>query len=348
MRRISYLLPTIAVFFVASVLASMASAKSSHAAKGDPCTAPNVRNDVRPGAGAPPTKVSVGVRMIDLTEINDVRQMLTGDFLVRLTWIDPQLEHLSGCEIPLDQIWSPGMRFVNSGRMFPDRPKEVGIGPGGSVQYIQRYYGSLATYHDLRDFPFDEQVFRISLVAVEYGEDEVQLVVDEKITGRHERVNIRDWKINWVKGKIDRQYAEAIGKFYSRYDFEISAQRMTGYYVWKVILPLCLIVAMSWAVFWISPAKFGPQIGLSATSMLTLIAFLFATINMLPKLNYLTILDYFIIGSLILVFLALVQSLTTVCLFSMEKEEIGFRIVRVCRWAFPLLFAALLAVVFFH
>lgn len=321
----------------------MVSVEIIHASSTEPCSTQDIRNDLRPDAGGRPTKVSVGIRLVDLTEINDVNQTLTGDFGVFLTWTDPQLAHLKGCEIPLDEIWSPGIRFINSGRMFPDRPKEVGIGPGGSVRYVQRYYGTLATYHNLHNFPFDKQIFRISLFSLEYGEDEVQLIIDEKATGLSKRMNISDWTINWVKGGIDREYADAFDQFHSRYDFDISARRVTSYYIWKVILPLCLIVAMSWAVFWINPAQFGPQIGLSSTSMLTLIAFLFASGKMMPELSYFTRLDYFIIGSTILVFLALVQSLTTTFLFSKGKQEIGIRIDRVSRVIFPLAFAVMMA-----
>lgn len=336
------------VFCVAVLIASMASAQSDTRSKGDPCEAPNVRTDVRPDAGGPPTEVSVGIRMIDLTEINDVSQTLTGDFAIRITWKDPRLAHLEGCEISLDDIWDPGLAFINSGRMFPSLPRKAGIGPGGSVTYVQRYYGTLATYHNLHDFPFDKQRFRISLRPLEWGEKEVQLIVDEKVTGRREPLNISDWTIKGVKGVIARDYADTYDRFHSRYDFEITANRIRSFYVWKVILPLCLIVAMSWTVFWISPARFGPQIGLSATSMLTLVAFIFATTNMVPKLGYFTILDEFIAISIVLVFLALVQSLTTTYLFSEGKEKIALHIDHVCRWAFPLAFAALVVVVFFR
>jgi hypothetical protein len=115
-----------------AVLAATASVQSEPTAA-PACPAPNVRTDVRPNAGGPPTTVSVGIRVIDLMEINDIDQMLTGDLAVRLRWIDPRLTHLAGCEVPLDDIWSPGLVFVNSGRQFPSRPKEVGIGPDGQV-----------------------------------------------------------------------------------------------------------------------------------------------------------------------------------------------------------------------
>ena len=100
-------------------------------------------------------------------------------------------------------------------------------------------------------------------------------------------------------------------------------------------------------IFWIDPAKFGPQIGLSATSMLTMIAFIFATTNMLPALGYFTILDLFITASTILIFLAMVVSITTSYLISSERAELATRIDGVCRFVFPLAFVSVVILVFF-
>ena len=41
-------------------------------------------------------------------------------------------------------------------------------------------------------------------------------------------------------------------------------------YISKIILPLLLIVGMSWLVFWIDPELAGPQISIAVTPMLTL------------------------------------------------------------------------------
>jgi hypothetical protein len=206
----------------------------------------------------------------------------------------------------------------------------------------------LPTYHNLRKFPLDRQIFSLSLFSVEYGEQEVQLVVDERATGRRNLLNISAWTVASVKGEIRRQYLDATDRFASMYDFKISANRERHFYVWKIIVPLCLIVFMSFTVFWINPAHFGPQVGLSATSMLTLIAFTFATTNMVPALGYFTTLAEFIAGSTVLVFLALVQSLTTSYLVSLEKQALALRIDRVSRLVFPLGFAVLIVALFFR
>ena len=314
----------------------------------DPCAVPGMRTNQRPGAGGAPTEVSVGVRMVDLTDINDVSQTLTGDFAVLLRWTDPRLDGLEGCEIPLSDVWTPGLRFVNSGRLFKSQAEAVAVEPGGTAVYLQRYYGSMATYHNLRQFPFDEQTFVLSLVSLQYGEEDVQLVVDERFTGRRNVLNISAWTVTSVEGGTRRQLVEATGNTASAYDLRITAHRQRHFYVWKIIVPLCLIVFMSWTVFWVNPGQFGPQIGLSATSMLTLIAFQFATTSMVPELGYFTTLDEFITGSTIIVFLALVQSLTTSYLVSQGKEELGLRVDRLSRYVFPLGFAALILAVFFR
>ena len=344
MNRMSHLFYVI-VLCSAVLFNSTVYAHSIPTAKDDPCPAPNIRTYVRPNANGQPIKVTVGIRMIDLMEINDIKQTLAGDFGVVLSWVDPRLSQLEGCEVSIDDIWSPGLVFLNSGRKFTSRPKEVDVGPGGQVTYLQRYSGTFATYHILSDFPFDKQTFRISLLSFEWPEKDVQLVVDEKVTGQRKRLNISDWTIKGVEATIDRRYNPGLERFNSRYDFDISAERIKAYYLWKIILPLCLIVAMSWCVFWINPAQYGPQIGLSATSMLTLIAFIFATTNMVPRLGYLTLLDRFIVFSTILVFLALVESLTTIYLVSKEKKELALRIDNISRFVFPITFGVLIITV---
>jgi hypothetical protein len=198
-------------------------------------------------------------------------------------------------------------------------------------------------------FPFDEHEIALSFLPVEYGEEEVILVNDEKFTGRSSReFNIADWTIGTVLPFVQSMYVEAYERKHSRLNVTMTAKRRTGYFIWKVMVPLTFIVAMSWSVFWLDPARFGPQIGLSATSMLTLIAFLFATQAIVPRLNYLTIMDKFVLGSTALVFLALVEAIMTAYLIAKERDAVAVRMDRVCRWIFPAAFAALMLGLYFE
>ena len=120
----------------------------------------------------------------------------------------------------------------------------------------------------------------------------------------------------------------------------LEAERLGGYYWIKVIAPLILIVAMSWAVNWIDPKDVGTKISITITAMLTLIAYRFAIGATLPQISYLTRMDLFILFATILIYASLVTVVTTAAFSNKGKPEIARRIDRVSRWGFPLFFVA--------
>ena len=305
-----------------------------------------MRTADRPHEGGQPTRVAVGIYLVDLTDVDDVQQNFTSDFVVEQMWKDFRLRGLDGCQFDLDRIWSPKLDFVNSGRVFPGFPARATVGPGGTVRYVQRYRGALSFPHHLDHFPFDEHVIRISMISLGHPLSEVELVVNDEIMGRQPTLTVPDWSLGTPAGRIDSFTPPRVNRNLSQFHFEIPAQREPEYYLWKVLMPLILIVAMSWSVFWINPAQFGPQIGMSATSMLTLIAFQFAMSGMLPRLSYFTALDAFVTASTGLVFLALLESLMTSYLVSLDRKELALRMDKVCRWAFPLAFVGVTIWVF--
>lgn len=314
----------------------------------DKCILPDLHNDQRPGATERPTQVSIGLRLLDITAIEDSSQSITPDFVVSLTWVDPRLMEFEGCQFGLDEVWTPQIDIINAGRLFTRLRKHVDVLASGNVRYVQRYQGSLVFHYDAHQFPFDQQNIIISLLSYTYGEKDLSLVIDEEFTGRKpEQFNIPDWKINKVQAIIMSQSIDAIHLNSSEFSFNISAQRVTNYFIWKVIIPIILIVLMSWTVFWIDPSQLSAQMGMSATSMLTLIAFQFTLADILPRVSYYTLLDRFVIGSTFLVFLSLLESLITSHLAAdVQKQKLAIRIDRISRWLFPLVFVIFSVIAF--
>jgi hypothetical protein len=310
------------------------------------CELPKTNLSARPQIAGEPTQVSIGLLLIDVTQIDDVKQQIFSDFAVFKSWKDSRLKGLSGCRFNLSQVWSPEISFMNSGRVFPALSERVEVGPEGLVSYIQRYRGSLSFRHALHDFPFDSHTIRIGMIPVRGDRHSYELSVNESRISRLPEFTILDWTFGEVSGRIAPYTHAVTGETVNVFFFEVPATRLYQYYVWKVLMPLMLIVAMSWSVFWINPDKFGPQIGMSATSMLTLIAFQFATGSILPNLSYFTLLDWFITAGTGLVFVALVESLTTSYLVSMGRAKLALKMDGVCRWAFPLAFLVIVALIF--
>ena len=135
---------------------------------------------------------------------------------------------------------------------------------------------------------------------------------------------------------------------YSGYAFEFTAARNVEHYILKVILPLVLIVMMSWAVFWIEPVTSNSQLSIAVTSMLTLIAYRFAVDSQLPRLPYMTRLDSFFLTSTILVFFSLIEVLVTTILDNNQETERAKQIDRYCRVVFPAIFVITSIAIFAH
>src|SRR5204862_898335 len=133
-------------------------------------------------------------------------------------------------------------------------------------------------------------------------------------------------------------YALAPGLENSSYVFEFTAARNVSHYILKVMFPLVLIVIMSWAVFWMDPIHSNAQINIAITSMLTLIAYRFATDNQLPRLPYMTRLDAFILMGPALIFFSLIAVITTTILETNHHATLAKTIDCFCRVIFSLIF----------
>jgi hypothetical protein len=303
----------------------------------------------RPNADSGPTQVSVQIWFVDINSIDSAQQSFTADIAIVLRWKDPRLAHTGGgvAHYPLDQIWNPRVAIANETNSVSRRlPESAEVDADGTVTYRQRYVGSFTQALHLRSFPFDKQTFRVQLVAVRYRTSEVQFVPNKEWVdaglkqagGISPSITLPDWVLEkWeIKNMV---YALAPGLELSGYAFEFTALRNVQHYILKVILPLVLIVLMSWTVFWIDPVNSNSQISVAVTSMLTLIAYRFAVDSQLPRLPYMTRLDTFIFTSTLLVFFSLIEVLITTILENQQQTERAKKIDRYCRVIFPVLFA---------
>jgi hypothetical protein len=312
----------------------------------------------RPQAEAGPTRVSVGIWMADITNIDSGQQSFTAEVAVVLRWKDPRLTHTGNgiVRYSLEQVWHPRVVVVNETNSVSRKfPEAVEVEPDGTVNYRQRYAGAFTQSLRLQSFPFDRQTFRVQLVAVRYRPNEVMFVPDQdwirnglrQAGGVAPSITLPDWTLEkWETKPLT--YALAPGFEYSSYAFEFTASRNVQHYIWKVILPLILIVAMSWSVFWVAATEVGAQLSVATTSMLTLIAYRFAIDHQLPVLPYTTSLDAFILMSTLLVFFSLIEVLATTIFEAKHRNKQAKRIDRYCRVIFPLIFVIAGIAIFGH
>jgi hypothetical protein len=312
----------------------------------------------RPAAEAGPTQVSVGIWTVDISGIDSAQQNFTADIAIVLRWQDARLAHTGTglAYYPLNQIWSPRVGIANeTSSVVHKLPESVEVEPDGTVIYRQRYAGAFTQALRLQSFPFDRQTFRVQVVAVRYQANEVKFVPDQRwideglkrAGGISPSITLPDWTIEkWELKPLD--YTLAPNLQYSGYAFEFTASRNVQHYMFKVLLPLVLIVMMSWSVFWTDPTNSNSQFSIAVTSMLTLIAYRFAVDTQLPRLPYMTRLDVFFLISTLLVFFSLIEVLVTTILDNNQQTRRAKTIDRYCRVIFPAIFFIASIAIFAH
>ncbi len=299
-----------------------------------------------------PTTIHVSFYLFDLIEIHTMKQEFSVDLFFSAHWHDSRVKTalrqagITECEIPTEKSWRPKMIIMNERQKRMDLPRILRLSEDGTVSAAQRIIGTYAAPLDLTDFPLDEQKLSISFLSIHYTPDQMKVVFDSSDTDRE--FTETAWKLESLSGhssifdmgslNIKTGQADNL----SRFDITIQVQRETAYYVWKVFIPLCLIVMISWAVFWIDPGQMGIQTGIGTGMMLSIIAFLFSLQRILPKVPYLTRIDFFVYSSLIFIVLAFLETLISCGMHARGHESPARRLDIISRFVFPTAFLSVI------
>ena len=130
--------------------------------------------------------------------------------------------------------------------------------------------------------------------------------------------------------------------------FEIAVERRYGFYLWKVFLPLLLMVVVSWSVFWFDPPEVSSQVTIAVTTILTIIAFALAISLTLPRVPYLTFADAFFLTCYIFTFVTMVEVTAVHIAYRSERRKAAARIRDTARWLVPAAFVVINSILIVH
>ncbi|MDU8944278.1 ligand-gated ion channel [Ovoidimarina sediminis] len=306
------------------------------------CELPLMRTDQRPEPEARPTEITVSFIVSDILGVDDLNQQIEIDFFVRLIWADPRIAKLKGCRFQRAKVWTPDIYVYNSSNArsrLEQAREQVVVREDGLISYRQRLTGRFSSYHNLEEFPFDSQNFRIVFGPINSDASELFFRIDESESWLADRLNLEGWTVDGISIQSNSNLREVDGRNVSTVTLTISATRNAMYYVLRIMVPLSFVVAMSWFIFWVPPTRFEFQIGLGATSMLTMIAFMLSISGSLPALGYLTVLDKILIWSISLVFLSMTEALISGLLVLTNREKTALKLDRLSRILAPALLA---------
>jgi len=196
----------------------------------------------------------------------------------------------------------------------------------GSVRTTMRDYGigEFRQKFDFKKFPFDKQKLIIKINSgaqstsnpeVNYprGVSSVTFITPDlgAFVGliKYQNTNLLK-ELGWTLISTDIVSEEVIDQNYfdpylnTTYDYHentinlvLNIERNYAHYVFKIIIPVFLILCVAWSVLWIPTYKLDARLTTSIVALLALIAYNFVFEGDIPKLDYLTDLDKFILLS---------------------------------------------------
>lgn len=309
---------------------------------------------------AEPTKVKVGMYLISLVEVsapNESFPTFRAELFMDLEWNDPRLafdpdqvgverevflEHEA--ELELERIWWPDIEFENEqGERHPES-RELVISKEGHVSYSERFQGVFTVDMHLVKFPFDHQNLEIRMESFSWDDRYVVFEPYEEKTGFNHDFKTLEWELHDVHTEVhEKQEVRAEQKF-SEYVYSVNVDRDPGFYLYKIVVPLLIIVAFNWATFWMPGEPASVRMERGVIALLTVVAFHQVVSTNLPRIGYLTFMDGVVYVAFASVGLTIMSNIWAQRQEYLGKPENVEKMDAIGRVAFPVVFLVALAV----
>lgn len=300
-------------------------------------------NKTKPDIGKP-TNIKVGIYLVDFDTIDDKEQSFKLDAYLFLTWKDKRLAYnpkqantTTKNYLP-NQIWFPDIKAINVEGTRETVYSRLTVRPDGTVNYQERFNGKFLTPGDVRSFPFDTQNLNIILEDIGIYENSKHLIlsVDKSKVGKSQNAFLTEWDIKDVIARVETKKINIEQHSYDKFIYTITIKRRYQFYVWNILVPLILIIIVSWTVFW--SKSYEANVVISFSSLLADIAFNIVVADSLPKISYMTFMDGFILTGYVLICLSIFQIVLKHYLDIQQYKELAVKVDYISRRLFPGLF----------
>lgn len=297
-----------------------------------------------------PVLADMGLYIEEIPEVNEIANTFTVEGRMDLVWCDPRLKYVDQGQGPfelfleenaqekLNSIWWPDVTFVNEVEGRDIANEELVIHENGTVEYKEKFTVVLEAKYDLYKFPFDKQTLEIEIESFAWDERYLQLHIEEHLVGFNDEYEIPEWRTDSLETHIEDVIEVGDRNPFSEFRMTINVTRQFGFYVWKVLFPLIILVIMCFAVFWMDDEGLSSRLGVGFTGVLTVVAYQFIATGNLPKVPYITLMDSYITLSFVVMVLTIFQSIVVSGYNKEDKKETALRIDKISRYIFPLIY----------
>jgi len=300
-----------------------------------------------------PVTASLGFFLSDVNEVNEREETFEFEAILTLKWRDPRQAFDPG-ELGTDERtyqgnyqfsevyngWWPQLILANESGGYQSQAVLLRIAPDGTSTLVTEIHAVAEMPMELRRFPFDRQGFEAVFEVLGFGEDRVVLVPDPETTGGADQgVNIAQWELEGL-GVASHRYAPVYEDGHdgalSQIVVTLEMARRPAHTLKIVVVPLTLLVLLTFSVFWMDRESLGDRMDISFIGLLTVVAYQIIVSDSMPNIAYFTLLTGFLYSTYLVLGVGVIANLIVSKLDQSDRRELGDRLDRTCRWAVPL------------
>ena len=300
-----------------------------------------------------PIEVQVGMIMEQITSVDQKSENFGAVVDMQMRWNDPRLTFspdecqcrfqtftLSAFDRYLTekdvQEWPEFTLFNQQGRR-DSQNQIVAIWPNGDALYVERFSATLqAPDFNFERFPFDTQQFYIRIKSV-FPEEFFVFTDMEGFSAPGQQLGEEEWVISDYGTSVDAHNTN------SRFSFGFTAYRHLSFYIFRIFVPVIIIIIVSWFTFFLK--DYGKRVDVASANLLLFIAFNFTISNDLPRLGYLTLMDTILVSTFVVTALVVMFNVYLKRLEVDGKQNFVNTIDKYMIWIYPLAYFVAFAIV---
>eukprot|EP01052_Picozoa_sp_SAG31_P033167 SAG31_NODE_3714_length_3957_cov_3.388025_4_plen_405_part_00 len=286
------------------------------------------RQDDAEFVGPPPSEgdgspfwVDIRLNLLKVGTIDTVSNTAFAQIAVVYYWSDPRLKgYPEDIELP-PSLWGPRLvaeNYIDCSE--EDLQFELVDRTTGRLKRVRVYAGSLDNPMDLRSFPFDFDDVSVDWRTASNWSSASNEQTGSKAKGRVYRLrrvqegaregtwlglspwwdgSIAEWTLHGASTRITEKPASSTGSEVTTLSLSFYVSRKSGYYFFKVMMPLYVLIFLTVGTFHYGTASVSDRYDSVMTTFLAAFAMLYVVSVDLPKTDFLTKIDKIIVVNLI-------------------------------------------------
>ncbi|MEX0350947.1 MAG: hypothetical protein AB3N15_16105 [Paracoccaceae bacterium] len=315
-----------------------------------------LQNDHGQPLGTPgkPLEVGIGIHIDQITFVDQKSENYGAVATLRFRWKDPALAYELS-EYPRDvRVFKtdafleyatentaivPAFVIENQQSNRWIHQSVIAVRSNGEASYFEKSSLTLqAPYFDFRKYPFDTQRFYYEIVSV-FPSQTVRYSVLEDESGLGQLLGEEEWILE--NAQMQKSTVTGLSGMESdKVALEFTGRRHVLYYAIRIFLPMLVLVSVSWSLFFLD--EYRKRIEIAGANLLVFVGFNWVISDDLPKLGYVTFLDFilqwmFVVTGAIIVFNVVLRRLKLSGRETFAAKLDNYAV----KWIYPLAYVAI-------